>query len=104
MSSSTGLILVDLKDFATNPISFMMKEYVNYKSKIKEGFSDSTNQSIYSMSNLIDFCVIVFRVFFIFIFGMFGIYYSRKRIPNQSRLTQTILAIISFGMGWMVVS
>jgi hypothetical protein len=99
MSSST-LFLSDLKDFATNPISFMLKEYISYKSKVKEGFHGPLD----SYSDLIDFSILIFRVILIFIFGMFGIYYSKKKLPNQSRLTQFIIALFAFGIAWAVVS
>ena len=98
--SSSALLLTDLKDFATNPISFMMKEYISYKSKVKEGFHGPLD----SYTELIDFSILIFRVVLIFIFGMFGIYYSRKKLPNQSRLTQFVIALFAFAVAWAVVS
>ena len=99
MSSST-LFLSDLKDFATNPISFILKEYISYKSKVKEGF----HGPLESYADIIDFSVLMLRVILIFIFGMFGIYYSRKKLPNQSRFTQFVIALFAFAIAWSVVS
>jgi len=103
-SNSHGLVFGDMKEFVSNPVYFIMKEYVLYKNKVKEGYHTDDSTSVYSMSNLIEFCMIIFRVMFIFVLGVFGIYYSHRKMPNQSRLTKTLIAFFSFGIAWIFVS